>query len=105
MEITFAGSVSGHIQQYVRKRLRKVEHHFNQPATIEVSLNKEKTVYYSEGTIHAPRVSIRAKSQAPDLYTAIDSMSSKLDRQIIKYKERLKDHGRHTDGQRTIRHP
>lgn len=107
MEITVTGhhlNVTDSIRDYVIKRLRKVENHFRQPTKVEVILQKEKSTYQSEATIHGRRVSIHAKSEAPDMFSAIDAMSTKLDRQVVKHKEMRTDHGRHSDRQRTIRH-
>ena len=107
MEVTVKGhhlNVTDSIRDYVNKRLKKVENHFRQPTKVEVILQKEKTSFQSEATIYGRKVSIHAKSEAPDMFSAIDSMSSKLDRQIVKHKELRTDHGRHSDRQRTIRY-
>ena len=107
MEISISGhhmSITDSIREYVNKRLKKVENHFHQPTKVDVILHREKSCFQSEATIHGRRVSIHAKSQAADMFTAIDSMTSKLDRQVVKHKELRTDHGRHSDRQRTIRY-
>ncbi len=106
LQISITGlhvDVTDSIRNYVHKRLRKIENHFRQPATVDVILHKENASFLSEATIHGRRLSIHAKSVSYDMLNSIDGMSSKLDRQIIKHKEMLKDHGRHIDKQRTIR--
>lgn len=107
MEISITGhhlNVTDSLRNYVNKRLKKVENHFRQPTKVDVILHKEKSSFQSEATIHARKVSIHAKSEASDMFTAIDAMSNKLDRQVIKHKELRTDHGRRSDGQRTIRY-
>ncbi len=107
MEVSITGhhlNITDSIRDYVNKRLKKVENHFRQPTKVEVILHKEKSSFQSEATIHGSRISIHAKSEASDMFAAIDAMSSKLDRQVVKHKEMRTDHGRHSDGQRTIRH-
>jgi putative sigma-54 modulation protein len=50
----------------------------------------------AEATIHASGATIHANAEEDDMYAAIDALSSKLDRQVIKHKEKLKDHRRNT---------
>ena len=105
MEILITGhhmTVTTAIREHINKRLKKIENHFSQPTTIDVVLNKEKSSYQSEATIHGKKVSIHAKSVGNDMFSAIDSMSRKLDRQVVKHKEKLTNHGRHNDRQKSI---
>ena len=98
MDISITGHhvhITDSVRAYVNKRLKKIENHFRQPANVEVVLHKEHDSYHLEATIHAKKIAIHASSQSNDMYCAIDSMSSKLDRQVIKYKERLTSHGKH----------
>jgi putative sigma-54 modulation protein len=46
----------------------------------------------AEVSCHIAGKDIVAKSDDPDLYAAIDALADKLDRQIIKYKDRLHAH-------------
>ncbi len=94
-------SVSGHhiqvtqsIREYINKRLRKIENHFQQAASVDVIMHKENTAYQLEATIHGRKMSIHASASSPDVFAAIDSLVSKLDRQVLKYKERLTSHSR-----------
>ena len=107
MEIMVSGhhmDITKGLRSHVDKRLQKVENHFNQPTTTDVVLHKEKSTCFAEATIHGRNISIHAKAQAHDFFAAIDSMSHKLDRQVLKHKERLTDHSRHNDKNKTIRH-
>lgn len=92
MEISVTGhhfNITEAVRNHVLKRLQKVENHFKQPASVDVVLHKERDSFHSEATIHGRKMSIHASSSATDIRTAIDSMSNKLDRQVVKYKERL----------------
>jgi putative sigma-54 modulation protein len=46
----------------------------------------------AEATIHVSGGELFANSEHQDLYAAIDALSDKLDRQLIKYKEKHRDH-------------
>ena len=48
----------------------------------------------AEATINAKGAMIHASSSCDDMYAAIDAMIGKLDRQVIKHKEKLTDHHR-----------
>ena len=55
-------------------------------------LNVEKLNQKAEATMHLSGAEVFASSQDPDMYAAIDSMIDKLDRQVIRHKEKLKKH-------------
>lgn len=108
MDIVVVGrhfEVTPGMRSHLNKRLEKVDKHFNQPTTTDVVLHKEKTTFLAEATIHGKQVSIHARAEANDMFAAIDSLSHKLDRQVLKHKERLTDHSRHNHHNKTIRHP
>ncbi len=97
MDISITGHhvhVTDSIREYVNKRLKKIENHFRQPTSVDVILHKEHDAFQLEATLHGKKMSIHAHSESTDMFSAIDAMSSKLDRQVIKHKERLTDHGR-----------
>ena len=45
-----------------------------------------------EANVHVPGGDIFCESSDPDMYAAIDSLVDKLDRQIIKHKEKATEH-------------
>ncbi len=107
MEISITGhhvSVPDTVRSYVNKRLKKVENHFRKPTSVDIVLHKEHDSYHLEATLHGKKMSIHAHSRSTDLFRAIDAMSSKLDRQVIKHKERLTNHGKNSHGQPIIRY-
>ncbi len=46
----------------------------------------------AEATCHVAGKDIYVESDDPDLYAAIDALADKLDRQIIRYKDRRRAH-------------
>ena len=59
---------------------------------MHVILNVEKLAQKAEATMHLSGAEVFASSENQDMYAAIDSMVDKLDRQVIKHKEKLKKH-------------
>lgn len=72
--------------------MEKIERHFDNVTDIHVILRVEKLQHKAEATLALSGSRIFADSVDGDMYAAIDSLSDKLDRQVRKYKEKLKDH-------------
>jgi len=82
--------VTAPIRAYVEDKLAKVRRHFDQVIDAEVQLSVEKLQQKAEVTLRVSGTSLHAESSDTDLYAAIDALMDKLDRQILKHKDRLK---------------
>jgi putative sigma-54 modulation protein len=78
------------LRQYVQEKLEKVRRHFDQVIEADVQLSVEKLQQKAEITIRVSGSALHAESVDGDLYAAIDSLMDKLDRQVIKHKDRMK---------------
>ena len=92
-------NVSGHhvevtdsLRNYVSTKLEKIERHFDRITNMRVILSVEKQRQKAESTIHISGGEIYAAAEGNDLYAAIDQLADKLDRQLIKKKEKAKGH-------------
>ncbi|MFO7276592.1 MAG: ribosome-associated translation inhibitor RaiA [Pseudomonadota bacterium] len=92
-------SVTGHhvevtpaLREYVEKKLERVARHFDHVIDVHCVLTVEKLRQTAEATLHMRGGSIHANATDPDMYAAIDALSDKLDRCVIKHKEKLADH-------------
>lgn len=93
--------ISGHhievtpaLREYVETKLEPVINHFDRVTGVNVILSVEKLKQKAEVTVHVPGKDIFVESSEDDLYAAIDSMFDKLDRQVLKHKQKLQDHHR-----------
>tara|TARA_B110000196_G_scaffold22048_1_gene17215 strand:+ start:264 stop:563 length:300 start_codon:yes stop_codon:yes gene_type:complete len=91
-------NVSGHrlditdaLKSYVDTKLERLERHFDRITNVNVILRVEKQRQKAEATIRISGGEIFADSEADDLYAAIDLLADKLDRQLIKRKEKSKN--------------
>lgn len=91
-------SITGHhidvtdaLKNYVTEKLQKLERHFDHITNVHVVLSVEKLRHRAEATIHISGAEVFADSDCDDLYAAIDKLTDKLDRQVIKHKEKLED--------------
>lgn len=95
MQMTISGhhlEVTDPIREYVIAKLAKLERHYDHINSTAVILSVEKLSQKAEATIHVSGGELFANAENEDLYAAIDSLSDKLDRQLIKYKEKHRDH-------------
>ena len=84
--------VSPAIREYVTNKLDRVIRHFDNVTSVGVILSGEKLKQKAEVTLHVRGKDIYVESDDVDLYAAIDSMVDKLDRQVMKYKQKAFDH-------------
>jgi putative sigma-54 modulation protein len=88
-------NISGHhlditdpIKDYVTTKLSKLERHHDGITSTNVILSIEKLIQKAEATVHVSGGEFFADSEHEDLYAAIDMLTDKLDRQLIKHKEK-----------------
>ncbi|MBR0566449.1 ribosome-associated translation inhibitor RaiA [Azoarcus sp. L1K30] len=80
------------IRDYVSGKLDRVIRHFDNVTSVNVILSVEKLDQKAEVTVHVRGKDIHVESTDADLYAAIDAMTDKLDRQVLKYKQKSNDH-------------
>ncbi|MBV1921644.1 MAG: ribosome-associated translation inhibitor RaiA [Pseudomonadales bacterium] len=100
MQINISGhhvEVTDALKEYVSGKLEKLENHSADIVSIKAILSVEKKSQKAEATIHVKGADIFANAEHEDMYTAIDQLSDKLDRQVIKHKEKIKNH-KHGNG-------
>ena len=91
-------NISGHhlevtpaLRSYVQSKLGRVMRHFDHVIDAHVILTANKVKQKAEVTLHVRGKDLHCESEEVDLYAAIDLLADKLDRQILKYKDKLYD--------------
>jgi len=95
MQINLTGhhvEITDSLRDYVDTKFEKLERHFDHINNVHVILNVEKLSQKAEATLHLSGGEVFANSEHTDMYAAIDGLIDKLDRQVIKHKEKLKRH-------------
>lgn len=95
MQLTISGhhlDVSEPIRDYVTTKLSKLTRHHDRITNTHVILSVDKNDQKAEATIHISGADLFADSKSEDLYAAIDLLTDKLDRQLIKHKEKHRNH-------------
>ena len=80
------------IERHVHDKLARLKKHFDHVVNAHVVLKVQKSEHVAEATIHVRHHDFFADARAENLYTAIDTLVHKLDRQILKHKEKVRDH-------------
>lgn len=91
MQITVSGhhvDVTPPMRDYVETKLGKLQRHFDNITNTDVTLVVDKMVQKAEATVHVAGRDLFATAESDDMYAAIDSLTDKLDRQLIKHKEK-----------------
>ena len=95
MNLTVSGhhvTVTPAIRSYVQSKLERVARHCDDLIGANVILSVQKLRQKAEVTVRVRGKDIYVESDDADLYAAIDLLVDKLDRQIIKYKDRANAH-------------
>ncbi len=93
--------ISGHqidvtpaLRDYVQEKFARVSRHYDHHLDARVILSVDKLEQKAEATLNTPGKTLFADAIAPDMYAAIDLLSDKLDRLLVKQKEKMTNHHR-----------
>lgn len=95
MQIMISGhhlEVTDALKDYVNSKLERLNNHHDRITNTHVILSVDKLIQKAEATVHVSGKDLFADAVSEDLYAAIDSLADKLDRQLIKHKEKLRSH-------------
>ena len=93
MQITVSGhhvDVTQPLREYVDTKLGRLQRHFENITNAVVTLSVEKQRQKAEANVHVAGKDLFAAVESEDMYAAIDILADKLDRQLIKHKEKQK---------------
>jgi putative sigma-54 modulation protein len=95
MNLTISGhhvDITPAIREYVMNKLERINRHFDQVIDVTVIMSVEKLRQKAEINLHIRGKDLHAEAVEEDLYTAIDLLIDKLDRQVMKHKECIQAH-------------
>ena len=76
------------MREYVTTKISKVTRHFDHVIDVSVILSVEKHIQKAEANVHVKGKDIFVEADGDNMYASIDSLIDKLDRQVLKYKEK-----------------
>ncbi len=95
MEITISGQnieITKALRRYVEDRFSKISRHFDGVMKSSVTLQVEKTRHQADASILTKGSPIHANATADSMYDAIDALTTRLNRQILKHKDKGNNH-------------
>ncbi len=91
MQVNISGhqlDVTDALRDYIGEKLSRLERHFDRITNVQVIMQVEKLKQKIEATLHIAGGEVVANAEHEDMYAAIDLLADKLDRQLIKHKEK-----------------
>lgn len=90
--------VTNALREYVEKKIGKIERFIEQPVSAQVNLYTERGRHIVEVTASLNGLILRGEEASGDMYASIDLVADKLEKQVQKYKARLrKQRGREAE--------
>ncbi len=80
--------ITDSMREYVVSKISKITRHFDHVIDVSVILSVEKLKQKAEANVHIRGKDIFVETDSEDMYASIDSLIDKLDRQILKHKEK-----------------
>jgi len=84
--------VTDALRRYAEEKVQRLTKYLEQIVAAHVVLAIEKHRQIAEVTLRVRELTIRAEESTDDLYSSIDLVAEKLERQILRYKERILSH-------------
>jgi putative sigma-54 modulation protein len=93
MQINITGhhvEVTSALRAYVTEKMQRIFRHFDHVISINVILKVENHQQQAEATVNTAGKALFAQEIDSDMYAAIDSLVDKLDKQVRRYKDRMR---------------
>jgi len=91
-QIDVGDALKTHVEQELAS---VVEKYAERPTDAHVVFSKNAAAFACEATVHlSTGLTAQASGQAHEIYAAFDACSEKMEKQLRRYKRRLKDHHR-----------
>ncbi len=93
MNITFRQfGASDSLKEYAREKVDRVNRLLDRAGEAHVVLSLERHLHHADITIHSGSWVLRGKEKSEDMYASIDLAMDKIERQLRRYKDKLKTH-------------
>lgn len=79
------------IRDYATGKFSKIKRHFDNVIDVNIILSVDKLKQKAEATVHISGKDVFVECEDENLYAAIDALVDRLDRQVLKHKEKLSD--------------
>lgn len=95
MRINFTGhqiEITPALKTFTQKKIDKLSAHFDKITNINIVFGVEKLQHTVEATIMITKGEIHASATDENMYTSVDLLIEKLEKQLAKHKEKMREH-------------
>jgi putative sigma-54 modulation protein len=93
LSITFRHlDASDSLKDYARERVERVNKYLNHAGEAHIVLSLERHLHHADITIHAGPFVMRGRDKSGDMYASLDLAMDKIEKQLLRYKDRIKHH-------------
>jgi ribosomal subunit interface protein len=91
-QIDIGEALRGHVEERLQDAVGK---YFERPVEAVVTFSKDRHEFVADSSVHLPTgLTVQAKSRADEVYAAFEGAVGRMEKQLRRYKRRLKDHHR-----------
>ncbi len=95
INLTFRHAESSKVlKNHIQEKIDRLSKYFIKPTNAHVILNVEGTRHVAEISFSESHSLFNAKALSHDMYLSVDRALAKIERQLKKYKEKVKGHHR-----------
>lgn len=80
------------LKNYAQDKIERANKYLDKAGEAHVVLSLERHLHHADITITSGRYVLRGREKSEDMYASIDLAMDKIERQLRRYKERLKHH-------------
>lgn len=84
--------VTAAMREHIAKKLERINRHAEDVISIAVTLTVEKLNHKAEADVHLAGSNLHVEAVESDMYAAVDVLMDKLDRMVLKHKEKHSAH-------------
>jgi putative sigma-54 modulation protein len=96
LSITFRNlEASESLKTYAREKVERVNKYLDRAGEAHVVLSQERHLHHADITVHSGAFVLRGRDKSGDMFASLDLAMEKIERQLKRYKDRLKRHHGH----------
>ena len=80
------------LKEHVKDKVAHIQRYIDRPSEAHAVLHLENLSHHAEITMKAGPFSVRGRGKSEDMYASIDAAADKIERQLKKHKERVRNH-------------
>jgi len=80
------------LKSHIKDKVQHIQRYIDRPTEAHAVLHVENLHHHAEITMKAGSFSLRGRAKSDDMYASIDAAAEKIERQLKKHKERVRNH-------------